>query len=91
MLNKIDALLIWHAKITEKTARKLVKFEIAVRFGIGYDQVDYEALRKYGFGFANNLSYCIDEVADTALSMILDGCRKVSRYNNLAKKYNSTW
>lgn len=84
-MEEIDALLIWHAKITEKTAKKLRKCKIAVRFGIGYDQVDYEKLRKHGVEFANNPSYCIDEVADTALTMILEGCRQVSRHNDLAK------
>ncbi|WP_208438129.1 C-terminal binding protein [Bartonella taylorii] len=91
ILEDIDALLIWHAKITEKTAKKLRKCKIAVRFGIGYDQVDYKALRRHGVEFANNPSYCIDEVADTALTMILEGCRQVSRHNDLAKKYDKTW
>ncbi|WP_420868180.1 hypothetical protein [Bartonella taylorii] len=45
-----------YAKITEKTAKKLRKCKIAVRFGIGYDQVDYDTLRKHGFEFASNLS-----------------------------------
>ncbi|WP_081587464.1 hypothetical protein [Bartonella rattimassiliensis] len=52
--------------MTEKTAKKLHKYKIAARFGIGYDQVDYEELRKHGVEFANNPSYCIDEIADTA-------------------------
>ena len=91
LLKEIDALLIWHAKITEKTARKLYNCKIAVRFGIGYDQVDVEALNQAGIKFANNPSYCIDEVADTAAAMILDGCRQVSRHNNLAKEHRETW
>ncbi len=91
VLGEVDALLIWHAKITEKTARKLKKCRIAVRFGVGYDQVDYESLRRHGIEFANNPSYCIEEVADTALSMILDGVRQVSRHNNLSKKYIGKW
>ncbi|WP_420829882.1 hypothetical protein [Bartonella taylorii] len=45
-----------YAKITEKTAKKLRKCKIAVRFGIGYDQVDYDTLRKHDFEFASNLS-----------------------------------
>lgn len=91
ILSEIDAILIWHSKITEKTAKKLKKCKIAVRFGIGYDQVDYESLRKNGIEFANNPSYCIDEVADSTLSMILDGCRQTSRHNNLSKGYISNW
>lgn len=91
ILNKIDASLIWHAKITEKTAPKLKKFKIAIRFGIGYDQIDYMALREHEIEFANNPSYGIDEVADTTLAMILDGCRQVLPHNNLSKNYNRTW
>ncbi|WP_273717779.1 MULTISPECIES: hypothetical protein [Bartonella] len=83
---KIDVLLIWHAKITEKTTKELHKCKkIAGRFGIRFEQLDYEELRKHGVEFANNPSYCIDEVADTALTMILEGCWQVSRHNDLAK------
>lgn len=58
---------------------------------MGYGQVDYAALRKHRGKFANKPSYCIDEVADTALSMILENCRQVSRHNDLAKKYDEPW
>ncbi|WP_180299365.1 hypothetical protein [Bartonella tribocorum] len=37
--------MIWHAKITEETAKKLCKCKIVERFAIGYDQVNYEALK----------------------------------------------
>ncbi|WP_375660451.1 NAD(P)-dependent oxidoreductase, partial [Bartonella sp. CL74QHWL] len=30
-------------------------------------------------------------MADTALTMILEGCRQISRHNDLAKKYDKTW
>ncbi|WP_455479887.1 hypothetical protein V4B17_02280 [Bartonella sp. B23] len=54
ILEKLDTLLIWRAKITEKTALKLHKCKIAVRLDIDYDQVDYEALQKHEVEFANN-------------------------------------
>ncbi len=91
ILNEIDALLVWHAKITEKTINKLDNCKIVIRYGIGYDQVDGHALRKKGIPFANNPSYCIDEVADTTVGMVLSHTRNILRHNNLAKKYEGSW
>lgn len=90
IIKELDALLVWHAKITEKTIKNLNKCKIVIRYGIGYDQVDGQKLREKGIDFSNNASYCIDEVADTALSMILGFTRNTFRYNTLAKSYNGT-
>src|SRR4051794_16620410 len=73
VLAGLDALLVWHARITERTARQLKRCKIVVRYGIGYDQVDVAALTRANIRFANNPTYCIEEVADTAAAMILDG------------------
>jgi D-3-phosphoglycerate dehydrogenase len=90
-LADLDALLVWHAKITEITARRLRKCKIVVRYGIGYDQVDVAALTRAGIKFSNNPSYCTEEVADTAAAMILNGVRGVSRHDNLARRHAESW
>ncbi|MEB0110907.1 C-terminal binding protein [Variovorax sp. GrIS 2.14] len=87
----LDALLVWHAQITELSARRLKNCKIVVRYGIGYDQVDVAALRRAGIRFANNPSYCTEEVADTACAMILNGVRGVTRHDNLARHYGDEW
>ena len=90
-LADLDALLVWHAQVTGFTARRLKKCRIVVRYGIGYDQVDVEALKRAGIRFANNPSYCTEEVADTACAMILDGVRGITRHDRLARAYGDAW
>lgn len=87
----LDALLVWHAQITEFTARRLGNCKLVVRYGIGYDQIDVAALTRAGIRFANNPSYCTEEVADTACAMILNGVRGVTRHDNLARHYGADW
>ncbi|MDB5818185.1 MAG: hypothetical protein JWQ11_1825 [Rhizobacter sp.] len=90
-LADLDALLVWHAQLTEFTARRLKKCRIVVRYGIGFDQVDVGALTRAGIRFANNPSYCTEEVADTACAMILDGARGVTRHDHMARHYGDAW
>lgn len=90
-LAELDALLVWHARITDLTARRLKNCKIVVRYGIGYDQVDVAALTRAGIRFANNPSYCTEEVADTACAMILNGVRGVNRHDQLARQYGDEW
>ncbi|RZF55663.1 C-terminal binding protein [Acinetobacter halotolerans] len=91
ILKQVDAMLVWHAKITEKTINHLNNCKIVIRYGIGYDQVDGESLRHKKIPFANNPSYCVEEVADTTIGMLLALTRNISRYNNLARKYKDSW
>lgn len=88
---ELDALLVWHAQITEFTARRLKNCKLVVRYGIGYDQIDVAALTRAGIRFANNPSYCTEEVADTACAMILNGVRGVTRHDNLARHHGDEW
>lgn len=90
-LADLDALLVWHAKITELTARRLEKCKLVVRYGIGYDQVDVAALTRAGIKFSNNPSYCTEEVADTAAAMILNGIRGISRHDTSARHHTGSW
>lgn len=86
-----DALLVWHARITEKTIKRLKKCRAIVRYGVGYDNVDYKCAQKYGIPFCNTPDYGIHEVADTACGMILAFTRKIFFYNYAAQRFSSGW
>ncbi|MDP2685110.1 MAG: C-terminal binding protein [bacterium] len=86
-----DALLVWHAKITKKTIDRLKNCKIIVRYGTGYENVDFQYAREKGIPFCNTPDYGIDEVADTACSMILALTRKIFTYNYSAQNYQSGW
>jgi D-3-phosphoglycerate dehydrogenase len=50
-----------------------------VRLGTGYDSVDVGAATEQGLLICNTPTYCIDDVADHALALLMDGVRHVAR------------
>lgn len=51
--------------------------QVIVRYGIGVDNVDLQAARSKGIPVCNVPDYCIDEVADHTLALILSATRGV--------------
>jgi len=66
-----DAVLNTYARMTPRVIESLERCKVIVRFGIGYDNVDVEAATRCGVMVANTTEYCIDEVADQAMAMLL--------------------
>jgi D-3-phosphoglycerate dehydrogenase / 2-oxoglutarate reductase len=50
-----------------------------VRLGIGFDSVDVTAATERGILVCNVPYYCVDDVADHALALLMDGVRHVAR------------
>lgn len=50
-----------------------------VRLGIGYDGVDVAAATERGIVVCNVPAYCVDDVAEHALALLMDSVRHVSR------------
>jgi D-3-phosphoglycerate dehydrogenase len=48
-----------------------------VRYGIGYDNVDIAAAERHGIPVANVPDYCLDEVADHTIALLLVSARKL--------------
>jgi D-3-phosphoglycerate dehydrogenase / 2-oxoglutarate reductase len=65
------ALLVQWAPITERVLRTLTQCKAVVRYGIGVDNIDLAAAKKLGVPVANVPDYCIDEVADHTLALVL--------------------
>lgn len=86
-----EVLLVWHDHINEDYVSKLPKLRAVQRYGVGYDTLDLDCFQKRGIIACNNPDYGTDEVADTAVSMILNIARGVSQYNQKAKKYFDSW
>ncbi len=86
-----DAILVWHWDIDRETVAVLDKCRIAVRYGVGYDQVDVAALAERGIPFCNTPDYGTQEVADQACSMILAVQRRILEYDKACRSYESGW
>ncbi len=58
---------------------QLERCRCIVRLGIGYDNVDVSAATERGILVCNTPTYCLDDVADHALALLMDGVRHVAR------------
>ncbi len=80
-----DGLLNQYALLTRKVLEKLPKCKVIGRYGVGIDSVDLKAATDLGIIVANVPDYCVDEVADQALSMILALIRKTVFFDQKVK------
>src|SRR5471032_1630282 len=72
-----DAVLVTYAKITADTIQQLTRCRIISRFGIGVDNVDLAAATAKGIVVTKVPDYCIDEVSDHTMALLLAAVRKI--------------
>ena len=84
-----DAILNTYARMTPRVIEGLERCKVIVRFGIGYDNVDVDAATRCGIMVANTTEYCIDEVADQAMAMLLACARGLFPAGRIAR--DGTW
>jgi D-3-phosphoglycerate dehydrogenase len=85
-----DALLNTYAgPITADTMARMPKCKIIARYGIGVDTIDLEAATAAGIIVTNNPTYCIEEVAEHTMALLLSCARKVVFYDRLVR--NGRW
>jgi C-terminal binding protein len=89
--HQAKVLLVWHQEINKKFISNFPNLKGVVRYGVGYDNIDVNLLKRKGIVFCNNPDYGVDEVSDTALAMILNFSRKISSYNHIAKSLHHSW
>lgn len=82
------AALVQYVPITPKVIDALPECLGYVRNGIGYNNLDAEYARKNGKYVANVPDYCIDEVSNHALSMMLALNRKLVLSDKMVKAGN---
>ncbi|NQU96257.1 MAG: C-terminal binding protein [Chloroflexi bacterium] len=67
----MDAIIYCFAPITDNVLRAAAKCRIAARYGIGFDNIDRKVADELGIILTNVPDYCVDEVADHAMTMLL--------------------
>ena len=83
--------LVWHKSIDKKFIKEFPSIRAVVRYGVGYDNIDLELCKSKNIIVANTPDYGVDEVADSALAMILSLTRKTKALEILAKKDKNYW
>jgi D-3-phosphoglycerate dehydrogenase len=76
-----DALMVTYAKITAEMIGQMGKCRIISRFGIGVDNVDLAAATARKIVVTKVPDYCIDEVSDHTLALLLAVGRKIALSN----------
>ena len=85
-----DALLNTYAgPITAEVMARMPKCRIIARYGIGVDTIDLDAATAAGIIVTNNPTYCIEEVAEHTMALLLACTRKVAFYDRLVR--NGRW
>ena len=67
------------ARCTAEVLERLPGCRAVVRYGIGVDNVDVAAAARRGIAVAHVPDYCVNEVADHTLALILVGTRKLAQ------------
>lgn len=83
--SQADALMVTYGKITADVIAGLKKCKVIGRFGLGVDNIDIDAATKAGIAVVYVPDYCVDEVSDHAMAMLLDLARKTSFSNQLVQ------
>jgi D-3-phosphoglycerate dehydrogenase len=74
-----DGIMCNLAPMPAKVIQHLEKCKVIARYGVGYDNVDVDACTKKGIYVTNVTDYCIEEVSDHALALLMACARKVAR------------
>jgi D-3-phosphoglycerate dehydrogenase len=81
-----DGVLAVRAPITKRVITEMARCRIIVRYGIGVDTIDIPAATECGIMVANVPDYCVDEVSDHALTLLLMLSRQVMPAISLSKE-----
>ena len=76
-----DAVLTTYAKITAEIIPQLTRCRIIGRFGIGVDNVDIPAATQAGIVVTRVPDYCLDEVSEHTMALLLALVRKIPSSN----------
>ncbi len=81
LVRDVDAILTCFAKVTASVIRAGERLQVIGRYGIGVDNIDVGEATARGIPVTNVPAYCLDEVAEHTLALLLSLARKVVIFN----------
>jgi len=87
-----DAVMLYHnLSIRESTISTMTRCKLIVRCGVGYDNVDHRFARERGIDVGNVPDYGTEEVADSAIGMMLTLTRGIHFMNTKLQAGPAEW
>ncbi|HKS85339.1 MAG TPA: C-terminal binding protein [Pseudolabrys sp.] len=80
-----DAILVTYAKLTRDILMQLSRCRAIGRFGLGVDNIDLATAKEKGIAVNYVPDYCIREVSDHAMALLLALIRKIPLSNKLVQ------
>ena len=78
VLEDADGILLNLHPLPATVIRRLNKCRVISRYGVGYDNVDVQSATEKGIWIARVPDYCLEDVSDQALALLLGCVRKVA-------------
>jgi C-terminal binding protein len=86
------AIMMYHnIRLTRRTIERLRNCRLIVRCGVGFDNVDHAYARERGIAVANVPDYGTEEVADSAIGMMLAMARGINQFNARLRDRPDPW
>ena len=86
------AVMMYHnIRLTRRTIERLKHCRLIVRCGVGFDNVDHAFARERGIAVANVPDYGTEEVADSAIGMMLALTRGIHQFNTRLRDRPDPW
>ena len=83
-----DGIICQYAPFTAKVINSLEKCHIISRYGVGVDNIDIKAATEKGILVAYVPDYCIEEVSNHAIAMIMNFARQISLFDCSTRNRN---
>lgn len=85
-LQHIEILIVNLEPVTGHLLSRLPNLKVIGRYGVGFDNIDVEAATERGIAVINVPDYCVDEVAEHAVSFLFAANRKLIPSSALARR-----
>lgn len=77
LVRDADAVVSVFEPFTRRVIENLSRCRILLNIGVGYQNIDVRAATDHGICVVNNPEYCLEEVSDHALALLLALARKI--------------
>ncbi|MBN8620110.1 MAG: C-terminal binding protein [Anaerolineae bacterium] len=81
LVPRADAILTCFKQVSATVVRAGSKLQVIGRYGIGVDNIAVDEATRLGIPVTNVPAYCLDEVAEHALALVLACGRNLGHYN----------
>ncbi len=81
----VDGILTCFAQVTDRVVRAAEKCVVIGRYGVGVDNIAVDTATELGIAVTYVPDYCVDEVSDHVMGLLLDWNRRISLFDKSVK------